>query len=108
MLTKGFTVVDYQATPSGYYQISFRNVAGQTITATQHGRGGCNFYTPHTLKAELDEWLDANAQIAIDGMNEMGFPELAQTVETRGVEWYDIVVMAIADAIEMRRIRVAG
>jgi hypothetical protein len=107
-LTKGFTVVDCQSTPSGYYQIAFRNERGDTIVATQHARGGCNLYTPYTMQAELENWLWENRQIAIDSMTAMGFPELAQDVVDRSTEWYDIVVMSILDAIEMRKIRVQG
>ena len=108
MLTEGFTVIDYQATPSGYYQISFRSTDGRAITATQHGRGGCNMYSPFFMLEEFKTWLDSNAQIAVDEYTAMGFDDLAQTVRDRGLEWYDMVVTAICDGIDMRKIRVGG
>jgi hypothetical protein len=107
-LTPGFTVIDYQSTPSGYYQMAFRSANGGTIVSTQHGRGGCNLYTPYTLLEELKNWLWENRQLAIDGMVEMGFPSLAAAIQDKESEWYDIVVMGIADSIELRRLSVQG
>lgn len=107
-LTPGFTITDFQATPSGYYQIAFRNTRNETIVSTQHGRGGSNFYTPHTLKADLDEWLASNAQIAIDLLTELGFPDLAKAIIERSWEWQDSIVMSLADLIDMNELRIEG
>lgn len=103
-----FTVIDYQATPSGYYQISFRSLGGETLVCTQYGRGGCNFYTPIYLMEEFKTWLESWDELAIEAMRAMGYPELAQTVVDHDAEWYDIVVMAIADAIESGTMKVEG
>jgi len=109
-LTPGFTVVDYQSTPSGYYQVSFRHPDGSTIIVTQEGRGGCNHYTSpnRPLKDELMVWLGANDGIAIEQMDMMGFHELSVGVQQREIEWEDTVVMAIANAIEVGVLSVEG
>lgn len=110
MLTPGFTIVDYQATPSGYYQIAFRNANGQTIIATQHGRGGCNHYTqPYgPIKDELDKWLEENAALVVKYLIAIGFEDLADVVLKKENEWQDTVVMSICDLIDIRKVRVQG
>jgi hypothetical protein len=111
MLTQGFTIVDYQATPSGYYQIAFRDAEGQTIVATQHGRGGSNLYSyppQHPIHVAFTKWLDDNASLAVGYLEKIGFPDLAQVVKERGMEWEDSVVMSICDLIDMGKIRIAG
>jgi hypothetical protein len=106
--TPGFTVVDYQATPSGYYQISFRSSDGRTITATQHGNGGCVLYTPRIWEDELFTWLQSNEQAAIDHLNRLGYPELAQAITDKESEWEDSVVLSIVDLLELVMVRVQG
>lgn len=105
-LAAGFKVIDFQATPSGYYQIIFRSDKGETVVVTQHGRGGSNFTTPPLASFEI--WLGANDQMAIDSMDEMGFHDLAVAVAERTFEWQDTVVLAIANAVEMGLVRVEG
>jgi hypothetical protein len=101
-------VVDFQATPSGYYQISFRNDEGQTIVVTQHGRGGCNIYQPANLKPELLTYFESVAPDAIAYLSASGFPELAQAVRDRENEWEDSVALSIADFIDLGTIRIEG
>lgn len=101
-------IVDYQATPSGYYQISFRNDEGHTIVVTQHGRGGCNLYQPHTMKPELLEWLDQFSLRTIFHLEKMGLDDLANVVRNKDNEWEDSVVLTLCDLIDMGRIRVEG
>lgn len=109
MLTPDFTVVDCQTTPSGYYQIAFRSKAtGHTVTATQHGRGGCVEFTPRDWEEELFTWLAKIDQVAVDHLTKLGYPELATAVVNRENEWEDSVVLSIVDLIEMGKIRVQG
>lgn len=105
-LTDDFSVTDYQATPSGYYQLSFRSREGQVVTVTQEGRGGCNIYTPRS--GDFYNWLNANAGVAIAFYRSVSVEWAAHAIEEREVEWEDHVVMAIADMVEMRLLSVKG
>lgn len=108
-LTPGFTVIDYQATPNGYYSISFRSTDGRTVIATQTGRGGCNSYVGvGGILPQFDVWLGANDGIAIDQFDTLGFHDLAVGVAQRENEWQDTVVLAIANAIELGVLSVEG
>lgn len=104
-LTPEFSIVDYQATPSGYYQIAFRS-ADEFVTVTQLGRGGCNQYSSRS--DAFNKWLDDNANLAVTAFREMGMPALAQNVADRDIEWEDSVILTIADLIEMRILTVTG
>lgn len=102
-------IIDFQATPSGYYQITFRNDAGQSVIVTQEGRGGCNHYTyPNGLiKDEFHRFLDTMSHAAISYLRR-DYPELADAILDRENEWEDTVCMAIADLIDLGKIRVNG
>ena len=107
-LFPGFDIVDYQATPSGYYQIAFRSSNG-TIVATQHGRGVCNMYSDYgKMFEEFKAWLASNDVPATLYLVNDGFPDLAKTIRDRGPEWYDIIVMSMCDWIEMGVMSVRG
>jgi len=110
LLTPGFTVTDKQSAPSGYYRLSFRSSTGDYVVATQHARGGCNIYasTTENTKAEFDSWLESNVDLAVSWFKQLGWPDLAEVAATRGIEWQDIVVMAILDHIELGMISVEG
>lgn len=111
-VTDSWTIVDVQATPSGYYEISFRERAtGNTVTATQHGRGGSNIYYPYSHSPQFETfraWLKTNEHLAIDYLNHIEFPDLAKAVNEHEGEWEDTVVMCFVDWVEMGVIRVAG
>jgi hypothetical protein len=110
--TKGddmnFHIVDYQATPSGYYQIAFRTDDNRTIVVTQEGRGGCNLYQPFHMKPELMEWLDQHREPCAGYLERIDFPDLANLVRNKEGEWEDTVVMGLCDMIDLGRITVEG
>lgn len=104
-LTDEYSIVDYQATPSGYYQITFRGDDG-TVTVTQEGRGGCNLYSMRTLA--FDKWLANNAWLAVAFYRRTQFDWAVHAIENREVEWEDHVVMAICDMIDLKILTVRG
>lgn len=108
-LTNEYSVTDYQSTPSGYYQITFRG-DGEIVVVTQTGRGGCNHYSPSPRPESFDKWLADNAHLAIAFYRRLGegFTWLAPAIENREIEWEDYVVMAICDMIDLRLLTVKG
>lgn len=108
-LSDEYSVSDYQSTPSGYYQITFRG-DGEIVVVTQTGRGGCNYYSPSPRPASFDKWLDDNAWLAIAFYRRLGgdFMWLVSAIESRETEWEDHVVMGICDMIDLRLLTVKG
>jgi hypothetical protein len=117
MTNTNWTIIDVASTPSGYYEIAFRERStNRTIRSTQLGRGGCNMYAPHLGRhPEWDdttesfyEWLGSYEDMVIDYLNRIGFPELGRSVQTRDLEWYDTVVMSMVDFVELGIMEVEG
>lgn len=106
-LTDDYSIVDYQSTPSGYYQITFRG-DGELVVVTQTGRGGCNYYS--SRPASFDKWLADNAWLAMSFYRRLGddFMWMLPIIENREFEWEDHVVMAICDMIDLRLVTVKG
>lgn len=102
-------IVDLQTTPSGYYQIAFRNPdTGHRIVATQNGNGGCVLYTPRDWEEELFAWLKTQKVMAVNHMNQLGFPELAHAIEKEENEWEDSVIISLVDLAEAGLIPIQG
>lgn len=107
-VSNAWTIIDCQATPSGYYEIAFRERAtGKTIRATQTGRGGCNLYSP-LIDESFRAWLRHNEHLAIEYLNHINFPDLAKAVNEHENEWEDTAVMCFVDWVEMGIVRVEG
>lgn len=116
ILTPAFIITNVETTSTGYYFVEFVSADGTRMaSATQEGRGGSNLYQ-YGLKADgewgwdtaeaFNAWLAENADYAIENMKELDFADLAAVVERREMDWQDIVVMAILDAVDMRKVRV--
>lgn len=119
VLTDGYFVTNFEATSTGYYHLmlagSDKDGTTRMVSVEQSGQGGCNLYRYEVSSdmgmnwhadtaAHFDAWLATNADMAITTMTELGFEDLAAAVQNRDSEWQDIVIMAICDAIETRKI----
>jgi hypothetical protein len=121
VLTQGYFVTSYEATSTGYYQVvlgSEKDGTSRMVTVEQSGQGGSNVYhyevsTDHGRNwvgdspTHFEAWLAEQIPFAAATMRELDFDDLAVLAEERSMEWPDIVVMAICDGVEMRRIPVA-
>lgn len=121
MLTDNFKVVDYQATPSGYYLIRFRDKDGNDVVVEQTGKGGCNRYhcAYPALTDSFDSWLSDNAHLFIgfwegrakvtrDDYDQQMALSFAQAIRERRTEWQDVCMLIICEGIERRAIPVEG